>query len=162
MNKEWAENYLASFATKDLVVDTLWADDDKFQTENPITGETHYGKEIYREGFAPYANTDPDNGVGIHKFTLVEFFSGPNPAVYRWRWDCTGATSFLGLPTNGKDIVTTGVNTDWFDEDGKVIREVAYFDFLTPSIETGNLGYAVRDPLLAGGRLDDEETSGEG
>ncbi len=137
LTPEWADNYLRSFAVTADVVMAQWAD--KVMFEDPILEQVFHDREMLRQAFVRYANKDPENGVGIHTFTLAEFLSEPgqNPVVYRWKWVLEHAAEFLGVPTNGKTIVTTGVSIDWFDDEGKVVREVAYWDFVKPALDLG-------------------------
>ncbi|BDZ39297.1 hypothetical protein GCM10025863_19110 [Microbacterium suwonense] len=137
LTREWAENNLRLFSVSADDVIAQWADEVMF--EDPILEQVHHDREVLRQSFIRYSNKDPENGIGIHTFTVEEFLSEPgqNPIVYRWKWVLKHASDFLGVPTNGKTIVTTGVNIDWFDDDGKVVREVAYWDFVKPALDLG-------------------------
>jgi len=137
LTREWAENYLRLFAVSADDVMAQWADEVMF--EDPILEQVFHDREMLRQAFVRYANKDPENGIGIHTFTLMELISEPgqNPIVYRWKWVMEHAKEFVGVPTHGKTIVTTGLSADWFDSEGKVVREVAYWDFVRPALDLG-------------------------
>lgn len=137
LTKEWAANYLRLFAVSPDDVMAQWADEVTF--EDPILEQVFHDREMLRQAFARYANKAPENGVGIHTFTLTELLSEPgqNPIVYRWKWVMEHAAEFVGVPTEGRTIVTSGVSIDWFNSEGKIVRELAYWDFVKPALDLG-------------------------
>ena len=48
-------------------------------------------------------------------------------ALIRWTWQAIGAAAFLGVPTNGKVVGTTG-HTMHIYEGGRIKRESTYWD----------------------------------
>ena len=78
--------------------------------------------------FDIYANQDRSNGYGIRTFTADEYFPGKRFGTTHRTWVAEDCAELLGLPTHGKRITTKGVSVDIFDEDGKIVRELAYWD----------------------------------
>jgi steroid delta-isomerase-like uncharacterized protein len=92
-----------------------------------MLGQSITDKADLALAFAPYANTDPDNGIGIHQFRIDEVIGDENRALIRWTWRAIGAATFLGVATDGKDVGTTG-HTMHIYEGGRIKRESTYWD----------------------------------
>ena len=82
MNYEFAVKWLKAFRSSPEAVCALYADD--FLFEDPMLdqhGITDKG-DLHRL-FAPYANKDRDNGIGVHNFRIRGYIgderSGPDP-----------------------------------------------------------------------------------
>lgn len=125
MSYRFAVLWLKAFRDSPEKVCQLYADE--FLFEDLMLGQSITDKGDLARAFAPYANTDPDNGVGLHQFRIDEVISGENRALIRWTWQATGAAAFLGIPTNGKVVGTTG-HTMHVYEGGKIKRESTYWD----------------------------------
>jgi steroid delta-isomerase-like uncharacterized protein len=125
MNQRFAIEWLKAFRSSAEEVSNLYADD--FLFEDLMLGQSITDKGELARGFAPYANTDPDNGVGIHRFRIDEVIGNEDSALIRWTWTAVGAAAFFGIPTNGKDVGTTG-HTFHIYENGKIKRESTYWD----------------------------------
>ena len=125
MSYRFAVLWLKAFRDSPEKVCQLYADD--FLFEDLMLGQSITDKADLYRAFAPYANKDITNGVGLHLFRIDEDVGDENRALIRWTWRATGAAAFLGVPTNGKVVGTTG-HTMHIYEDGKIKRESTYWD----------------------------------
>ncbi len=125
MSYRFAVLWLKAFRDSPEKVCQLYADE--FLFEDLMLGQSITDKGDLARAFAPYANTDPDNGIGLHQFRIDEVIGGESSALIRWTWQATGAAAFLGIPTNGKVVGTTG-HTMHVYEGGKIKRESTYWD----------------------------------
>jgi steroid delta-isomerase-like uncharacterized protein len=100
---------------------------DEFLFEDLMLGQSITDKADLARAFAPYANDDPTNGIGVHEFRIDEVVGDENRALIRWTWRAHGAAAFLGVPTNGEVVGTVG-HTMHIYEDGKIKRESTYWD----------------------------------
>src|ERR1700730_6117020 len=129
MSHRFAVMWLKAFRESADKVCELYADE--FLFEDLMLGQSITDKGDLARAFAPYANTDLNNGVGVHLFRIDEVVGDENRALIRWTWHAIGATAFLGVPTNGKVVGTTG-HTVHVYEGGRIRRESTYWD--APSI----------------------------
>ncbi|WP_370500410.1 ketosteroid isomerase-related protein [Mycolicibacterium sp. jd] len=113
----------------------LYADDlvydDHMDSDHVI--DTAITKDELQPRLAPFANKNPDNGVGVHTFTANEAFQlagvNGNPAVViLWDWTGEGLATFRGVPTDGKTLTTRGITWHQLDADGKIARETTYWN----------------------------------
>ncbi|ABM11202.1 ketosteroid isomerase-related protein [Mycolicibacterium vanbaalenii] len=113
----------------------LYADDlvydDHMDSDHVL--DTAITKDELQPRLAPFANKNPDNGVGLHTFTANEAFQlagvNGNPAVViLWDWTGEGLTTFRGVPTDGKTLTTRGITWHQLDADGKIARETTYWN----------------------------------
>ncbi|MDN5917213.1 MAG: hypothetical protein L0I76_19275 [Pseudonocardia sp.] len=53
-----------------------------------------------------------------------------NPSVVtRWAWTGTGLGTYRGVPTNGRELLSTsGLTWHQLDADGKIAREATYWN----------------------------------
>jgi steroid delta-isomerase-like uncharacterized protein len=125
MSYRFAVLWLKAFRDSPEKVCQLYADE--FLFEDLMLGQSITDKGDLARAFAPYANTDPGNGIGIHQFRIDEVIGDENRALIRWTWRAIGAAAFLGVPTNGKDVGTTG-HTMHIYQGGRIKRESTYWD----------------------------------
>ena len=125
MSFRFAVMWLKAFRESADKVCELYADE--FLFEDLMLGQSITDKGDLARAFAPYANTDPDNGIGIHLFRIDEVIGDDDRALIRWTWQAIGAAAFLGVPTNGKVVGTTG-HTMHVYEGGRIKRESTYWD----------------------------------
>jgi steroid delta-isomerase-like uncharacterized protein len=125
MSFRFAVMWLKAFRESADKVCELYADE--FLFEDLMLGQSITDKGDLARAFAPYANTDPDNGIGIHQFRIDEVIGDDDRALIRWTWQAVGAAAFLGVPTNGKVVGTTG-HTMHVYEGGRIKRESTYWD----------------------------------
>ena len=125
MSFRFAVMWLKAFRESADKVCELYADE--FLFEDLMLGQSITDKGDLARAFAPYANTDPGNGIGIHQFRIDEVIGDDDRALIRWTWQAIGAAAFLGVPTNGKVVGTTG-HTMHIYEGGRIKRESTYWD----------------------------------
>lgn len=125
MNHRFAIMWLKAFRESAELVSELYADD--FLFEDLMLDQSISDKGELTRAFVPYANKDATNGVGIHQFRIDEVIGDEHSALIRWTWQAHGAHVFLGIPTNGKVVGTTG-HTFHTYENGRITRESTYWD----------------------------------
>lgn len=136
----FAVKWLKAFRQSPEAVVALYADD--FLFEDPMLGQSITSKEELLRVFAPYANADTTNGIGINNFRIDEVVGDENAAIYRWTWNAPTAEAFVGISTLGKTAGTRGITFHIYDQDGRIKREESFWDVATAS---RNLGQPV-DP----------------
>jgi steroid delta-isomerase-like uncharacterized protein len=125
MSYRFAVLWLKAFRESPEKVAELYADD--FLFEDLMLGQSITDKDDLRRAFAPYANADPDNGIGIHRFRIDGYIGSESSGHIRWTWSAIGASTFLGVPTNGKVVGTSGQTIHVY-QGGKITRESTYWD----------------------------------
>jgi steroid delta-isomerase-like uncharacterized protein len=125
MSFRFAVMWLKAFRESAEKVCELYADE--FLFEDLMLGQSITDKADLARAFAPYANADPHNGIGMHQFRIDEVIGDGNRSLIRWSWQAIGAAAFLGVPTNGKVVGTTG-HTMHLYEGGRIKRESTYWD----------------------------------
>jgi steroid delta-isomerase-like uncharacterized protein len=126
MNYAFAVKWLKGFRTSPEEVCALYADD--FLFEDLMLDQSITDMDDLHRVFAPYANTDPDNGIGIHNFRIRGYEGDERSGLIRWEWGPAHAAVFLGLDVSGKDFWTQGHTFHVYDEDGKIVRESSWWD----------------------------------
>jgi steroid delta-isomerase-like uncharacterized protein len=117
-------------AAVDLYADDLVYDD---HADSDHVIDTAITKAELEPRLAPFANKNPGNGVGLHRFTATEAFQlagvNGNPAVViLWDWAGEGLNTYRGVPTGGKSLQTRGITWHQLDSDGKIERETTYWN----------------------------------
>jgi steroid delta-isomerase-like uncharacterized protein len=125
MNYRFAVEWLKAFRDSSETVCKLYADDCLF--EDLMLGQSIDNKDDLHRVFAPYANTDRTNGVGLHNFRVDEYVGDENDGVIFWSWKAEDTAAFLGIPTGGKLVGTSGHTVHHY-ENGKIKRESTYWD----------------------------------
>jgi len=125
MSYRFAVMWLKAFRESADKACELYADD--FLFEDLMLGQSITDKGDLARAFAPYANADPTNGIGVHYFRIDEVIGDEDRALIRWSWQAVGAAAFLGVPTDGKVVGTVG-HTMHVYEGGKIKRESTYWD----------------------------------
>ncbi|BBX94180.1 MULTISPECIES: nuclear transport factor 2 family protein [Mycolicibacterium] len=135
MSHTFAVKWLKAFRTSAEAVVALYADD--FLFEDPILGQRITSKEELLRVFAPYANKDTENGIGINNFRIDEVVGDKNAAIYRWTWHAPTAAAFVGVPTGGKIPGARGITFHIYDTDGRITREASFWDVSTAVRDLG-------------------------
>jgi steroid delta-isomerase-like uncharacterized protein len=78
--------------------------------------------------FAPYANKDPEAGIGIHNFKIRSYIGDRHSGLLRWEWAPEHAAMFLGLDVAGKPFSTQGHTFHMYNEKGLIYRESSWWD----------------------------------
>lgn len=135
MSHTFAVKWLKAFRESPEAVVALYADG--FLFEDPILGQTITSREDLLRVFAPYANSDESNGIGINNFRIDEVVGDEQSAIYRWTWKAPTATAFVGVPTNGIVPGARGITFHIYDADGLITREASFWDCATAVSELG-------------------------
>jgi steroid delta-isomerase-like uncharacterized protein len=134
-NQDHAQRW-ASLITSDTdaVVD-LFADeliyDDRRDTDHVF--DTATTKTQLRKRIASFANTDADNGLGLHGFEVLDVIDaagvdGARAVAILWRWTGEHLENFRGVPAGGQTLSARGQTWHQFDAAGKVNRESTYWN----------------------------------
>ena len=126
----------ASLITSDTdAVLGLFADDVLYDDRRNIDHvfDTATSKTELRERLAPFANADPGNGLGIHRFEVLDVIDatgvdGSRAVAILWKWTGEHLENFRGVPAGGRTLSTRGQTWHQFDAAGKVSRESTYWD----------------------------------
>jgi steroid delta-isomerase-like uncharacterized protein len=135
MSHAFAVKWLKAFRESAEAVVALYADD--FLFEDPILGQSITSREELLRVFAPYANKDTGNGIGINNFRIDEVVGDQKAAIYRWTWHAPTAGAFVGVPTNGKVPGARGITFHIYDTDGRIKREESFWDCATAVRDLG-------------------------
>lgn len=135
MSHTFAIKWLKAFRESPEAVVALYADE--FLFEDPILGQRITDKEDLLRVFAPYANKDTENGIGINNFRIDEVVGDATSAVYRWTWSAPTATAFVGVPTNGKVPGARGITYHQYNAEGLIVKEASLWDVATAVAELG-------------------------
>lgn len=135
MSHAFAVKWLKAFRESAEAVVALYADD--FLFEDPILGQSITSKDELLRVFAPYANADTANGIGINNFRIDEVVGDEHAAIYRWTWQAPTAAAFVGVPTNGKVPGARGITFHIYDSDGRIKREESFWDCATAVRDLG-------------------------
>lgn len=134
MNYRFALNWLRAFRVGPEAVGALYTED--FLFEDEILDARFRDKAAFGRMHAPYANTDPTNGIGIHNFQIKDYLGDETCGLILWTWTATHCSSFLGIPTDGRTIHTDGHSWHIY-ENGLIKRESAYWDPLPVLAQLG-------------------------
>src|SRR3984885_13472829 len=115
--------------------------------------DTATDKAQLRTRIAPFANADPDNGLGIHSFEVLDVIdaagvNGTRAVTIVWRWTGRRLWNFRGVPTGGQTLSARGQTWHQLDAAGKVTRESTYWNDV-PVYQ--QLGLPVFSPAHLGG-----------
>lgn len=144
MNKEWATAWIKSFGESPQAGISYYADDCHFE-------DVPFDQDLKLEGdlaplerlFGPYANKDPENGIGVHHFEVDDYVGDENSGFVVWRWEATDCANFFGLEVPaGQKIHTRGISGHIY-RDGKIIREWTHSDQFSLLHQ---LGYPIQRP----------------
>ena len=65
---------------------------------------------------------------GTYTFTATEWLGGEDYGLIHWNVAIEGATTFRGIPTEGKTLTGIGSTFQQFDADGKISYESTYWE----------------------------------
>lgn len=74
---------------------------------------------------------------GVYTFTATEYLGDERYGLIHWDVTIEGATTYRGLPTEGKTLRTTGSTFHQFDADGKILLESTCWEDNGVFIELG-------------------------
>lgn len=146
MNIHFAAAWMRSFSSSPEDALTFYADDFDF-ADPPLERFIRQDKAALARVFRPLANSDPDNGLGIHQLEVLEYIGDQNSGLILWRWSATHIATFFGIATRGAPVQTTGMSFHVY-RDGKITREIVYSDQIHVAQQLGLPIRITRDPLL--------------
>jgi steroid delta-isomerase-like uncharacterized protein len=126
MNYAFAVKWLKAFRTSSETVCALYADD--FLFEDWMLDQSITDKEDLHRVFAPYANKDRENGIGVHNFRIRGYEGDEKCGLIRWEWTPEDAAIFLGLDVKDKPFWTQGHTFHVYNDEGKIVRESSWWD----------------------------------
>jgi len=117
-------------AAVDLFADELVYDD---RRDVDHVFDTATDKAQLRERIAPFANADAGNGLGLHRFEVLDVIeaagtNGARAVAIVWQWTGEYLENFRGVPTGGQALSARGQTWHQFDAAGKVDRESTYWN----------------------------------
>jgi len=109
-------------AALDLFADELLYDD---RRDIDHVYDTATDKAQLRARIAPFANADPDNGLGIHHFEVLDVIdaagvNGARAVAIVWQWTGEHLENFRGVPAGGRSLSARGQTWHQFDAAGKI------------------------------------------
>jgi Predicted solute binding protein len=128
MHYNFAIKWLYAFREASETVCALY-DDGGFVFEDVMLDQHNIdNKPDLLRLFAPYANKDPDNGIGIHNFRVRSYIGDERSGLIRWEWQPEHAAIFLGLDVAGKPFGTQGHTFHLYGDNGLIRRESSWWD----------------------------------
>jgi steroid delta-isomerase-like uncharacterized protein len=117
-------------ATVELFADELIYDD---RRDVDHVFDTATDKAQLRERIAPFANGDAGNGLGLHRFEVLDVIeaagtNGARAVAILWQWTGEHLENFRGVPAGGQALSARGQTWHQFDAAGKVDRESTYWN----------------------------------
>ncbi len=128
MHYNFGIKWLKAFRSSAEEVSALY-EDDGFVFEDVMLDQHNINtKGDLIRNFAPYANKDPEAGIGIHNFKIRSYVGDKRSGLLRWEWAPEHAGSFLGLDVAGKPFQTQGHTFHIYNEAGRIVRESSWWD----------------------------------
>ena len=128
MHYNFGIKWLKAFRSSAEEVCALY-EDDGFVFEDVMLDQHNINtKADLNRNFAPYANKDPENGIGIHNFKIRSYVGDEKSGLLRWEWAPEHAGSFLGFDVVGKPFQTQGHTFHMYNEKGHITRESSWWD----------------------------------
>src|SRR6201987_4301043 len=126
----------ASLITSDTdAVLGLFADDVLYDDRRNIDHvfDTATSKAELRERLPPFATADPGNGLGIHRFEVLDVIDatgvdGSRAVAILWKWTGEHLENFRGVPAGGRPVAARGQAWNQFDVAGKGSGQSTFWD----------------------------------
>ncbi len=110
-NSDHARRWASLITSDTHAVLGLFADDALYDDRRNIDHvfDTATSKAELRERLAPFANADPGNGLGIHRFEVLDVIDatgvdGNRAVAILWKWTGEHLENFRGVPTGGQTL----------------------------------------------------------
>jgi steroid delta-isomerase-like uncharacterized protein len=135
LNEEHAQHWAAVItADTDAAVDLFAKEftyDDRRDVDHVFDTATDKGE--LRARIAPFANKDVDNGLGVHRFEVLDVIdgfgaNGSRAIAIVWQWTGEHLENFRGVPTGGQILTARGQTWHQLDDEGKVTRESTFWN----------------------------------
>jgi len=132
MNTDHARRWAAALGSDTDALAEFYADDGEFTLEHTMVDDhmddTITTRAMLRSALGGLANSDPDNGIGIHEFEVTEYVGNGRYGLIHWNYSVDHADTFRGIPTEGKRLTTKGSTFQQFDADGKIVLESTFWN----------------------------------
>lgn len=135
LDREHAERWTTLITSDTDATIALYVDDLLYDDRRDVDHvfDTATDKGQLRERIAPFANSDPDNGLGIHRFEILAVveaagLDGSRAVAILWKWTGERLAEFRGVPTGGQTLSTRGQTWHQLDADGKITRESTFWN----------------------------------
>lgn len=129
MHYSFGIQWLSAFRSSADAICQLYGPGDGFLFEDPMLDQHNISTQAeLNRLFQPYANKDPDNGIGIHNFRIRSYIGDHRSGLLRWEWSPQHARTFLGLDVSGKPFTTHGHTFHQYSADGFITRESSWWD----------------------------------
>lgn len=126
--RRWAETRLNDTAAHR----DLYAADNEFALETRMVddhlGDTVSTSSEFTDQLTSYANQDAGNGQGVQSITVTEAFPGSDHLMVHWDWSLEGASTYRGLPVDGKTLTSKGSTFLRFNDAGKIVLESTFLN----------------------------------
>jgi steroid delta-isomerase-like uncharacterized protein len=127
MNLDYARQWASALSNDTSAFAELYAADGDFCIERHMMDDhmqdTLSDRATVVERLSGLANSDADNGIGIHTFTVTEYIGDERYGMVHWDYAVEHASHYRGLPADGKRLQTKGSTFLQFDADGKIVLE---------------------------------------
>jgi steroid delta-isomerase-like uncharacterized protein len=134
-NTDHASRWAALITTDTDATVALFADDLVYDDHRDVDHvyDTATDKDQLRTRIAAFANTSPANGLGIHRFEVLDVIdavgaNGARAVAILWKWTGEHLRSFRGVPAADQTLCTRGQTWHEFDAAGKVVRESTFWN----------------------------------
>jgi len=134
-NTRHAEHWTASITSDTEATLALYAEELLYDDGRDVDHvfDTATDRDQLRERIAPFANTDRSNGLGIHRFEVLDVYDtvasdGSRAVTILWTWTGEGLENFRGVPTGGRSLTARGQTWHQLDADGTITRESTYWN----------------------------------
>jgi steroid delta-isomerase-like uncharacterized protein len=127
MNLDYAKRWAEALSNDTAALADLYAADGDFCVERHMMDDhmedTISDRATLLERLGGLANDDQSNGVGIHTFTATEYIGDERYGLVHWDYTCEAASTYRGIPADGKRLQTKGSTFLQFNSDGKIALE---------------------------------------
>lgn len=127
MNLDYAKRWADALSSDTNAFADLYAADGDFCIERHMMDDhmqdTISDRVMLHERLDGLANSDRENGIGIHTFTATEYIGDERYGYVLWNYTCEAASHYRGIPADGKHLRTKGSTFLQFNADGKIILE---------------------------------------
>lgn len=132
MNHDYAKQWADALGSDTAALADLYAPDGEFCAERHMVDDhmddTISDRDTLIERLGELANDDPENGIGVHTFTVTEYIGDERCGLIHWDYVVEGAGQYRGLPAGGKRLHTKGATFLQFNAAGKIVLESTCFN----------------------------------
>jgi steroid delta-isomerase-like uncharacterized protein len=126
MNLQHAQQWARALGTDVDALAELYAD--WFTLEHGIVDDHLLDTITDRDALRAALGGLSSGENGTYTFTATEWLGGEDYGLIHWNVAIEGATTFRGIPTDGKTLTGIGSTFQRFDADGKISYESTYWE----------------------------------